>query len=156
MRLFIDGDSCPVKNEIYTLTNKHTIPVTLVSNFSHHSLKELPPHVTTIYVDSGADSADYRILSLATKNDIIVTQDFGLASLLLEKQCAVIHYTGSEYSKQTIDFQLATRELNSKLRRSGKKIKGPKPYTESLRTEFITKLEEIIQHKKKLLSDNQE
>ena len=74
---------------IFEATNAE-IPVTLVTSFSHYSNAQQPKGVETIYVDSGADRADYRIMQLA-KEDLIVTQDYGLASLALAK--AVSFYT---------------------------------------------------------------
>jgi len=87
-------------------------------------------------VDTGADSADYRIMKLAVKGDIIVTQDYGLASLGLSKGCTVLHHKGFAYTNENIDQLLQTRYLNAMARKSGKRTKGPKPFKEEDRQKF--------------------
>ena len=58
----------------------------------------LPNHVETIYIDDGPDAVDYKIVKLATPEDIVITQDvmpnYGLASLLLSKVKIVMHHKG--------------------------------------------------------------
>ena len=70
----------------------------------------------TIYVDSGADAADYRIMQLA-KEDLIVTQDYGLASLALAKGCIVLHHKGYKYTNDNIEQLLQTRYLSAMVRK---------------------------------------
>src|SRR5699024_10164918 len=81
--------------------------------------RELPPHVETVFVEAGADAADFRIVQLAKQGDVVVTQDYGLASLLLPKGCKVIHHKGFEYSNENINHLLETRYMGSKIRKSG-------------------------------------
>ncbi|PGN58597.1 hypothetical protein CN978_27990, partial [Priestia megaterium] len=100
MKIYVDADACPVKDIIISEGTNAEIPVILVTSFSHFSNVEQPSGVETIYVDSGADAADYRIMKLAGKGDIIVTQDYGLASLGLAKGCAVLHHNGSSYTNE--------------------------------------------------------
>ena len=93
------------------------IPVTLVTSFSHYSNAQQPKGVETIYVDSGADAADYRIMQLANKEDLIVTQDYGLASLALAKGCIVLHHKGYKYTNDNIEQLLQTRYLSAMVRK---------------------------------------
>ena len=67
MKIYVDADACPVKDVIIFEATKAEIPVTLVTSFSHYSNAEQPKGVETIYVDSGADAADYRIMQLAQR-----------------------------------------------------------------------------------------
>ncbi|WP_252237639.1 DUF188 domain-containing protein, partial [Clostridium sp. ZBS5] len=98
MKFYVDADTCPVKDVIiYEATNAE-ITVILVTRFSNYSNAEQPKGVETIYVDSGADAADYRIMQLAKKEDLIVTQDYALASLALAKGCIVLHHKRYKYS----------------------------------------------------------
>ncbi|MCH6269010.1 MULTISPECIES: YaiI/YqxD family protein [Neobacillus] len=129
MKIYVDADACPVKDIIISEGTKADIPVILVTSFSHFSNAEKPAGVETIYVDSGADAADYRIMKLAEKGDIIVTQDYGLASLGLAKKCTVLHHTGYSYTNENIDQLLQARYLSAMARKSGKRTKGPKPFT---------------------------
>lgn len=67
MKIYVDADACPVKDVIIFEATNAEIPVTLVTSFSHYSNAKQPAGVETIYVDSGADAADYRIMQLAKK-----------------------------------------------------------------------------------------
>lgn len=136
MKIYVDADACPVKDIIITEGRKADIPVILVTSFSHYSNTEKPVGVETIYVDSGADAADYRIMQLAQSGDLIVTQDYGLASLGLAKGCNVLHHKGFIYTSENIDQLLQTRYLSAMARKSGKRTKGPKPFTAEDREKF--------------------
>jgi uncharacterized protein len=136
MKIYVDADACPVKDIIISECTKAEIPVFLVTSFSHFSNVEQPLGVETIYVDSGADAADYRIMKLAKTGDIIVTQDYGLASLALAKGCTVLHHTGYSYTNENIDQLLQSRYLSAMARKSGKRTKGPKPFTAEDREKF--------------------
>nr|WP_257536020.1 YaiI/YqxD family protein [Metabacillus litoralis] len=103
MKIYVDADACPVKDIIISEARNLEIRVILVTSFSHFSNAEQPTGVETIYVDSGADAADYRIVKLVEKGDIIVTQDYGLASLGLAKGIIVLHHTGFSYTNENID-----------------------------------------------------
>ncbi|MBT2731886.1 MULTISPECIES: YaiI/YqxD family protein [Carnobacterium] len=144
MQIYIDADACPVKNIIIEEASAKEIPVTLVTSISHFSTKEQPPGVETVYVDTGAEAADYRIIKLIKKGDILVTQDYGLASLGLGKGCIVLHHTGYVYTSENIDQLLQSRYLSAMIRKSGKRTKGPKPFTEENRKEFRLRFKEIL------------
>src|SRR5699024_3181110 len=81
-------------------------------SYDHFSTEQLPAHVETFYVDKGADMADFEIVRRADKGDLIVTQDYGLASLLLGKGCHVMHHKGFMYTKHNIDRLLANRHYS--------------------------------------------
>lgn len=144
MKIYVDADACPVKEIVITESRNAEIPVILVTSFSHYSNAEQPPGVEIIYVDSGADAADYRIMKLAAKGDIIVTQDYGLASLGLAKGCKVLHHKGFIYTNENIDDLLQTRYLSAMARKSGKRTKGPKPFTAEDREKFRDLLRRVI------------
>jgi len=146
MKIYVDADACPVKDIIIEEAVVFNLPVIMVTSISHFSRTENPKGVETIYVDSGADAADYRIMKLVTKNDMIVTQDYGLASLGLAKGCTVVHHKGFVYTNDNIDQLLQTRYLSAMARKSGKRTKGPKPFT----TEDKEKFRELF---KQLISD---
>lgn len=144
MQIYIDADACPVKNIIIEEAIAKEIPVTLVTSISHFSTKEQPVGVETVYVDTGAEAADYRIIKLIKKGDILVTQDYGLASLGLGKGCIVLHHTGYVYTSENIDQLLQSRYLSAMVRKSGKRTKGPKPFTDENRKEFRQRFKEIL------------
>lgn len=129
MKVIIDGDASPVKNVAIEETKNRKIPLVLVSSFAHYSTKEQPPHVEIIYVDSSAEAADYKIMQVVRQGDLLITQDYGLASLALGKGCIVLHHKGFEYTASNIEKLLHDRYLSAQIRKSGKRTKGPKPFT---------------------------
>ncbi|SDK45324.1 YaiI/YqxD family protein [Lacicoccus qingdaonensis] len=129
MKIIVDADACPVKDIIFKETEGKDIPVTLVSSISHFSNQDVPAHVETIYVDAGRDAADFKIVAFASKDDIVVTQDYGLASLLLPKGVRVLHHKGFEYDDMNIDHLLHTRHISAAIRQGGGRTKGPKPFS---------------------------
>lgn len=144
MEIYIDGDACPVKEDIYRLAEEVGVKVTLVTSLSHYSGKELPDNVKIIYVDEGADSADFRIVALINAGDVLVTQDYGLASLVLPKAVRVLHHLGYEYTQETINQLLEARYIGAQLRKSGKRTKGPKKYTEENREAFCQLFKQVL------------
>lgn len=147
MKVLVDADACPVKESIISISQDAEIPVTLVKSFSHFSNDDEQLGVETVYVDTGAEAADYRIMKLAKKDDIIVTQDYGLASLGLAKGCIVLHHKGFAYTNENIDQLLQTRYVSAMARKAGKRTKGPKALTaddkENFRTLFIQTIEQL-------------
>lgn|SRR5699024_2170000 len=152
MKIIVDADASPVKNEIIQLAGEYELAVLLISNIAHYSFENYPSYVKTIYVEKGADQADFKIVQLAEEGDIIVTQDYGLASLLLPKGCRVIHHMGYEYTKSNIDQLLQNRHLGALKRKSGERTKGPKPFTNKDRQNFISFFYSLLDE----LSENKE
>lgn len=128
MRIIIDGDGSLVKEIAVNIAKKYKISVLIVTSIAHYTNREYPNHVQFIYVDKGTDAADFKIMSLLEANDILITQDYGLASLALPK-ATVLHHSGEKYTQQNIDVLLAQRHLNQKLRQAGKRVKGASRYT---------------------------
>ncbi|MFC3419523.1 YaiI/YqxD family protein [Salinicoccus hispanicus] len=136
MKIIVDADACPVKDIVMEEAARVSTSVTLVSSLSHYSGKDLPTHVKAVYVEAGPDAADFKIVQLAKKEDIVITQDYGLASLLLPKGCIVLHHKGFEYNDMNIDNLLATRHMGSMIRKGGGRTKGPKPFSNEDRAAF--------------------
>lgn len=146
MKIFIDGDGSPTKQETIQLAKQYHLPVVLVTSIDHYSTKPVADHVETIYVDRGSDAADFKILSLIAPGDILVTQDYGLASLSLAK-ATVIHQSGMVYSKMNIDQLLRQRYEGQQMRKAKIRTKGPKPFTNEDRANFKAVLEDIIKER---------
>lgn len=147
MHIYIDADACPVKDIIISEATQRLLAVTIVTSFSHFSTVLQPAGVDTIYVDNGAEAADYRIMRLIKKDDVLVTQDYGLASLALAKGAIVLHQTGFRYSTENIDQLLQSRYLSTMQRKSGKRTKGPKAFTNEDREKFRALFIETISSK---------
>ena len=145
MKILIDADAIPVKNEVIALAEQYDLEVVLVSSIAHYSTETHPDFVKVIYVEKGPDQADFKIVQLANKGDIIITQDYGLASLLLPKSCHVLHHKGSEYTTENIDQLLHNRHFSAMQRKSGQRTKGPKPFTKENRQQFKVYFDKFLQ-----------
>lgn len=145
MKILIDADASPVKSEVIALAEQYDLDVVLVSSIAHYSNETHPDFVKVIYVEKGADQADFKIVQLAKNDDIIITQDYGLASLLLPKGCHVLHHKGSQYTAENIDQLLHNRHFSAMQRKSGQRTKGPKPFTKENRQQFKDYFERFLQ-----------
>lgn len=144
MRIIVDGDACPVKDIIIEEAIAIDIPVLIVSSYAHYTYREFPDHIQHIYVEPAAEAADFKILVLATASDIVVTQDYGLASLLLAKQSRILHHRGFEYTSNNIQSLLNNRYLNAQIRQKGGRTKGPSPLTHHEKEHFRQLLQMCI------------
>jgi uncharacterized protein YaiI (UPF0178 family) len=141
-QIFVDADACPVKNEILLIANTYHIEVTFVASYSHVLNNKMGGK--WIYVDTGKEEVDMYIVNHAKKNDVVVTQDIGLASLLLGKKMVVISPRGRQFFEENIDIALNMRYISAKERRKGHHSKGPSPYTDEDRRNFTQTLEKIL------------
>lgn len=144
MRFIIDGDGSPVKEEVIQLAAEFHLSVIIVTSIAHYTMKEYPSFVSFVYVEKGADRADYEIVKLAQPTDWVITQDYGLASLLLPKGVRVFHHSGKEYLPETIDGLLMQRFEHAQLRKQHRRVKGPNPFTQQDRQLFLSLLREEL------------
>lgn len=121
MKIFIDADACPCKEETIKTAKELNIPVCMVIDTSHVLKNDYAEIIT---VDKDRDSADFAILNLMDKGDLVVTNDYGLASMVLGKAGYAISYFGMEYTSFNIDKLLFERHLNQKIRQSGGRHKS--------------------------------
>ncbi len=142
MKIIVDADACSVVKIITELAKKYQIPVILVFDFNHQIHSD---YAKTIAVDQGIDSVDYKVLSLTDKDDLVVTNDYGLATLVLSKQAKCINQSGLVYDENNIDSLLVSRHLNSKLLKAKVKIKTSKKRTEKEDLKFQATLKNIIE-----------
>ena len=119
MRIIIDGDACPkgVRTICEETAASYKIPLLMVADTSHEL--EGDDDCEIIRVDQGRDASDYKIAGMAEPQDIIITHDYGLAALVLEKVTAVLSPSGFVYSTANIDELLYQRFLNQKQRQAG-------------------------------------
>lgn len=149
MRLIIDGDGSPVKEEVIQLAKLFQLEVLIVTSIAHYTMKEYPKFVSLIYVEKGADRADFEIVKQVAAQDWVITQDYGLASLLLPKGIRVFHHSGKEYLAETIDLLLMQRFESAQLRKQKKRVKGPRPFTQEDRENFYQQLHSELTNNKK-------
>lgn len=128
MKIVVDADACPVIGIIENIAEKEAIPVVLVCDTAHLFQSEYSRIVT---VEKGADSADFKIVTMTEKGDIVVTQDYGVASMCLGKGVFPIHQSGKWYTMENIDQMMFERHIAKEVRRKSKKnhLKGPRKRT---------------------------
>jgi len=145
MQILVDADACPVKEIIVRLAKERNIPVTMLIDTSHQ-LNDGYSQVIT--VDKQADSVDFALMGLLTRDDVVVTQDFGLAAMILGKGARAVNQNGLVYTDQNIDKLLMERHIGQKVRRSGGRTKGPAKRTkednERFEAVFITMLDSEV------------
>ena len=143
MKIYIDADACPVVSIAEKVAAKFQIPVTLLCDTNHILQSD---YSDVIVVDAGADAVDYKLISLCTKDDVVITQDYGVAAMALGKGAAAIHQSGKWYTNNNIDQMLMTRHLNKKARRASHKnhVKGPKKRTAEDDKMFEVSFEKLL------------
>jgi uncharacterized protein len=123
MKILIDADGCPVVDITIKIAKKFNIEVIIICDTSHVFNKE---GVETIIISKGNDAVDFALVNKVNKGDIVVTQDYGLAAMVLSKQGYPINQSGLVYNSENIDQLLYTRHISKKIRNSGGRLKGPR------------------------------
>lgn len=118
MKILVDADGCPVVDIAIKTTQSYDLEIIIVKNFSHELWDD---YATIVTVDQSPDSADYYIVNHATKGDIVITQDYGLAAMALAKEALCINQNGLIISSKNIDQLLARRHINREIRRKHNK-----------------------------------
>ena len=124
MQIFVDADACPVRDIIYEEAYKRGINIIMVVSMAHN-IYELDG-MSVLRVDSSFQAVDIAIVNRASSGDIVVTSDFGLASLVLGNGVFALSPSGRIYTGHTIDSLLEKRHASARQRRGGRRVKGPK------------------------------
>ena len=150
MKIYVDADACPVVRIVEKLAKKYEIPCTLLCDTNHVLSSE---YSNVIIVGAGADAVDFKLISLLSRGDICVSQDYGVAAMALGKGCYAIHQSGKWYTNENIDQMLMERHLSKKARRSSSKhhLKGPAKRTAEDDQRFEESFEKLIQKAKRIL-----
>ncbi|PSA93956.1 YaiI/YqxD family protein [Bacillus atrophaeus] len=148
--IFVDADACPVKDEILLVASDFNVQVLFVASFEHYQLSRGKEEKWK-YVDPHKEAADLYIANHVKPGDIVVTQDIGLASLLLNRKVSVMSERGRLYKEDTIDFALQGRHISGKQRRKGIYSKGPKKLNNQDRERFVTLLQKILSNHEGIL-----
>lgn len=122
MKVLIDADACPVVDIAVSLCRQFKIQCHLLCDTAHEIYRD---GTQTHVLDKGADSVDFAIANRVEKNDIVLTQDYGLASMCLARGARVIHQDGWEYTQYNIDALLFQRHAARQYRAAGGHTKGP-------------------------------
>lgn len=142
MKIIVDGDACPVKDEVIRVGKAFKMEIIVVVDFNHVIHHE---GVIVVTVDQGIDSADLAIVNRTVKGDVVVTNDYGLASLVLSKGAYVIDANGREYTVNNIDQLLFERHLHKEIRMKKKRHKGPKKRDKSMNEHFENAFRKLLE-----------
>lgn len=142
MKLLIDADGCPVVDIAIRLCKPAHIPCLILCDTAHEFHRD---GAETYVLDKGADSVDFAIANRVSPGDIVITQDYGLASMCLARGARALHQDGWEYTPDNIDDLLLARHESRKLRAAGGRTKGQKKRTQQQNLAFETALSQLIQ-----------
>lgn len=142
VRIYLDADGAPWRDLVIERAKRHGVMVVVVADYSH--VLALGNGVEQVVVDDGRDAADYAIVNRVQEGDLVITQDVGLASLILPKGAAVISPRGFEFTEGSMGVRLTRRWLHGRIRMAGGRIKGPPPLSQDDRERFFALLERRI------------
>jgi len=145
--VFVDGDACPVKAEVYRVALRHDLKVYVVA--SGPLGRTAPGRVEFIRVKQGFDAADDWIAARAGDGDIVVTADIPLADRCLKRGATPISPVGKEFTEDSIGDAMAQRALMEQLRAMGEVGGGPPPFAPSDRSRFLATFDTVIQRVKR-------
>jgi uncharacterized protein YaiI (UPF0178 family) len=143
VRILVDADACPVKEEIYRVAYRLEVPVTIVSN-AH---LRVPPHslIERVVVSDGFDAADDWIAERTDARTVVITADILLADRCLKAgAAAVIAPNGKPFTSSSIGNAVAVRAIMSDLRAGGDRIGGPPPFGKEDRSRFLSALDTAL------------
>ena len=149
MKILVDADACPVTRIVEHTAQKENIECILLCDTNHVLYSD---YSEVKIIGAGADAVDFALLNLCRKGDVVVTQDYGVAAMILGKGAYGIHQSGKWYTNQNIDQLLMERHLAKKARMGKSKhhLKGPSKRTEEDDKRFQESFEKLIKMAKEL------
>jgi uncharacterized protein len=143
VRILVDADACPVKEEIYRVAFRHEVPVVVVSN----SYFRVPDHplITKQVVSDGFDAADDWIAEQVNGESVVITADILLADRCLKAGATVLAHNGKPFTAASIGSAVATRAIMADLRAGmGEGVGGPAPFSKANRSRLLQELDRIL------------
>ena len=142
LRILVDADACPVKDEVYRVAFRRGVPVKVVSN----QRIRVPEHplVERVVVSGAFDAADDWIAEEADASAVVITADILLADRCLKAGATVIGNTGRLFTTASIGAAIATRAIMADLRAGGDQLGGPAPFAKADRSRFLQALDEAL------------
>lgn len=142
LRILVDADACPVKEEVYRVAFRRGVPVTVVSN----QRLRVPEHplIERIVVSDAFDAADDWIAEAADARSVVITGDILLADRCLKAGATVLGHNGKPFTSASIGGAIATRAIMADLRAGGDVVGGPAPFAKADRSRFLQALDEAL------------
>ena len=142
MKILIDADGCPVVDITVRLSQQFGLTCLILCDTAHAFQR---PGAGTLVFDKGADSVDFSLVNRVAPGDIVVTQDYGLASMCLSRGARILHQDGWEYTQDNIDALLLVRHESRKHRAAGGRMKGTKKRTQAQNDSFEAGFRALLQ-----------
>ncbi|RJO63499.1 MAG: YaiI/YqxD family protein [Myxococcales bacterium] len=142
LTIYIDSDGCPVKDEVYHVAARYSLPVRVVAN--RYQKIPVSPRIEAVVVEQGTGKADDWIAGHAGAGDIVITSDIPLAARCLDNGARALGPKGREFTPDSIGGALATRLISDHLRQMGVMTGGPSGMTRKDRSRFLSSLDGII------------
>jgi len=143
IKIYVDADGCPVKNEVFRVAQRYGLRVYVVANSRLRIPQE--PLFELVIVNEGFDAADDWIVEHVDENDVAVSADIPLAARCLEKGARILDPKGRIFTEDSIGSALASRDLMAYLRELGNITGGPAPFEKRDRSRFLRHLDDVIQ-----------
>lgn len=142
MRIYLDADACPVKEQVYRVAARYGVPLSVVSNAP---LRVPPqPEIEPVVVPGGIDAADDWIAERAGPGDLVLTADIPLAARVVEQGARCLDFRGGEFTPSRVGEAVAARDLNAYLRSMGMAASGPPAFTPKDRSRFASALDTAV------------
>ena len=142
MKVLIDADACPVVDIAVRLCKEFQIPCYLLCDTAHQMHRD---GAETLIFDKGADSVDFALVNRTNAGDIVITQDYGVASMCLAKGARILHQDGWEYTQWNITGLMEQRHIAKKHRMAGGRVKGPAKRTNTQDKAFADAFRQLLQ-----------
>lgn len=142
MKVLVDADACPVVDITVKLCAEFETECMLLCDTAHILHRE---GAQTLIFDKGADSVDFALVNRVAVGDIVITQDYGLASMCLAKHAKVLHQDGWEYTQHNISGLMEQRHAAKKFRMAGGRTKGPAKRRPEQDDRFGNTLRQLLQ-----------
>ena len=143
--IYVDGDVCPVQEEVYRVAARLRLSAFAISNGSRPIRPPGTANVRMVLVGDSADAADDWIAEQISALDVCVTSDIPLASRCLKRGARVVSPTGKQWTQANIGNALVGREIARHLRELGTNTRGPAPLTKRDRSRFLSALDTAVQ-----------
>ena len=147
VKIYVDADACPVKNEVERIATRHNLETYLVCDGGIRP--PLDSLIKVVVVNQGPDAADDWIADHIRRTDICVTNDIPLAGRCLKEGAFAIKPNGNTYTNDNIGMALATRKIMEGIRETGQINFGPPPFSKADRSKFLDQMEVIVQKARK-------
>ena len=143
MKILVDADACPVTRIVEKIAKEYGVACVLLCDTNHVLYSD---YSEVKIIGAGADAVDFALLNLCQRGDIVVTQDYGVAAMILGKGARGIHQSGKWYTNENIDQMLMERHLAKKVRMGKGKhhLKGPSKRTPEDDKRFAESFEKLL------------